>query len=59
MTVVEAEVGGRLVHQVGKSSFRPGQAFGYHDAGVVAGLHRNAAQQFAYGYLRIDLNKHA
>ena len=59
MTVVEAELGGRLVHQVGEGGLRPGQALGNNDAGVVAGLDDDTPHQLTYRHLRINLKKHA
>jgi len=41
----QAKLARTLVHHLGETLFRAGDAFGQHDAGIVARLHDDAAQQ--------------
>jgi hypothetical protein len=55
---VHAEFPRLLVHKLGKGLLGAGQAFGEHDAGIVAGLDDDTAQQVLDADFRADLDEH-
>ena len=58
MTVGKPDIPSLPVHCIGEFNFRARQSFGDDDAGVVAGLHDDPAQQILDPHLLVDFDEH-